>query len=87
MGRCYTTQRALPDSLWESGGVGWGGEWEGGSRGRGHMYAYAWFTLLYGRNQHNIIQHYPPIKNKVKKKKKNLGLLKDKKRIADHRSA
>ena len=33
------------------GWVGWGGRWEGGSRGRGHMYAYGWFMLMYGRNK------------------------------------
>ena len=37
-------------------GVGWGGRWEGGSRGRGHMYTYGWSMLLYGRNQHNIVK-------------------------------
>ena len=31
--------------------VGWGGEWEGGSRGSGHMYTYGWFTFSYDRNQ------------------------------------
>ena len=30
--------------------------WEEVSRGRGHMYAYGWFILMYGRNQHNIIK-------------------------------
>ena len=30
--------------------------WEGGSSGRGHMYTYGWFTLLNGRNQHNIVK-------------------------------
>ena len=29
---------------------------EGGSRGRGHMYTYDWFILLYGRNQRNIVK-------------------------------
>ena len=29
--------------------------WEGGSRGRGHMYTYGWFILMYGRNQHNSV--------------------------------
>ena len=29
-------------------------EWEGGSRGKGHMYTYGWCMLMYGRNQHNI---------------------------------
>ena len=41
-------------------------EWEGGSRGRGHMCIYRWFFLLYGRNQHDIVSNYPPIKNKFK---------------------
>ena len=27
-------------------GVGWGGRWEGGSRGRGHIYTYGWFMLM-----------------------------------------
>ena len=26
--------------LYQPRGVGWGGRWEGGSRGRGHMYTY-----------------------------------------------
>ena len=30
--------------------------WKGGSRGRGHMYTYGWFMLMYGRNQHNIVK-------------------------------
>ena len=33
--------------------VGWGGRWEDGSRGRGHMYTYDWLMLMFGRNQHN----------------------------------
>ena len=33
-----------------------GGRCEGGSRGRGCMYTYGWFTLLYGRNQHNTVK-------------------------------
>ena len=27
-----------------------GGRWKRGSRGRVHMHAYGWFTLMYGRN-------------------------------------
>ena len=30
--------------------------WEEGSRGREHLYTYGWFTLLYGRTQHNIVK-------------------------------
>ena len=40
----------------QSRGVGWGGKWEGGSGGRGHMYTCGWFMLMCGRNQHNIIK-------------------------------
>ena len=35
---------------------GWGGRWEGGVRGRGHMYTYEWFMLMFGRNQHSIVK-------------------------------
>jgi len=40
-----------------------GGRWEGDSRGRGHMYIYGYFMLMYGRNQTNIVNHQA-IKNK-----------------------
>ena len=30
--------------------------WKEGSRGRGYMYTYGWFTLMYGRNQHNMVK-------------------------------
>ena len=46
--------------------VGWGVEWEGGSWGKGCMYTYDWSALLYNRNQHSIVRHYPPIKVKFK---------------------
>ena len=41
--------------------TGW---WEGGSRGRGHMYTCGWFMLMYGRNQHNIVKQIPCRKRK-----------------------
>ena len=47
-------------ALWKPRGVGWGGRWEGSSRGRGHMYTYGWFMLLYSRNQYNIIKQLSP---------------------------
>ena len=45
---------------------GWDGEGEkeGSLRGRGHMYTYGWFMLMFGRNQHNTVSSYPSIKNK-----------------------
>ena len=30
----------------------------GGSRERGYTYTYSWFTLLYSRNQHNIVKQW-----------------------------
>ena len=30
--------------------------WEGGSQGRGDMYTYNWFMMLYSRKQHNIVK-------------------------------
>ena len=30
----------------------------GDSKGRGFMYNYGWFMLLYGRNKHNIVKHF-----------------------------
>ena len=44
----------------------WGGRWDGGSIGRGHMDTYGWSMLMYGRNQHNIV-----IILQLKKKKKS----------------
>ena len=36
--------------------VGWGGKWEGGSKGRGGMYTYGWFTLRFDRKQNPVKQ-------------------------------
>ena len=56
MGSCCVTQRAQPSAPWQPRGVGWGRGWKAGSRGRGHMYTYCWFTLLQGRNQYIVKQ-------------------------------
>ena len=56
MGICSVTQELQPRALWRPRGVGWDGRWEGDSRGRGHMYAYGGFMLMYGRNQHNTVK-------------------------------
>lgn len=34
------------------------------SRQKWYMYSYGLFVLLYGRNHHNIVKHFLPIKNK-----------------------
>ena len=36
--------------------VDWGGRWEGGSRGRGHVYTYGWFMLRFNRKQQNSVK-------------------------------
>ena len=41
--------------------IGWG--WDGGSTGKGYMYTYDRVMLLYGRNQHNIVNNYLPIRD------------------------
>ena len=58
--------RELSLVLWQPVVVGWGWRWERSSRGRGPMYIYGWFTLLYGRNQHNIVKQLSSnLKNKI----------------------
>ena len=39
--------------------AGWGGKWEGGSRGKGHVYIYGWFMLTFCRNQYNSVKQLP----------------------------
>ena len=56
MGSCYITQGTQPGALWQPRGVGCGGRWEGVSRGRGHMYTYGWFMLMFDRKQQNSVK-------------------------------
>ena len=46
-------QETQTGSLYQPRGVGWGGKWEGGSKGRGYMYTYGWFMLRFDRKQQN----------------------------------
>ena len=39
---------------------------EGGSRGKRHAYTHGWFTLLYGRNQHNCCYVASVVSNSVR---------------------
>ena len=71
MESCCVTQGAQPCALWQPRRVGWGGRWEWGLRGRGHMYTYGWFILMYGRNQHNNVKQFL----QLKKKKKDVCLI------------
>ena len=42
-------------TLWQPRGVARVGKWEGGSRGRRHMYIYGWSMLMHGRNHYYIV--------------------------------
>ena len=53
---CCMAQETQTGALYQSRGVGWGGRWEGGSRGRGHMYTYGWFMLRFDRKQNSVKQ-------------------------------
>ena len=54
LGICSLTLGAQTAALSRTTRVGPGGRREGGPRGRGHMYNYGRFMLMYGRKQHNI---------------------------------
>ena len=55
-------------ALYQSRGVGCGGRWEGGSKGRGCMYIYGWFMLRFdGKQQNSVKQLSFNKKNKLKK--------------------
>ena len=56
MGICCMAQQTQTGALYQSRGVGWGGRWEGGSKGRGYMYTYSRFMLRCGRKQQNSIK-------------------------------
>ena len=49
-------QETQTGALYQGRGVGWGGRWEGGSKGRGYMYIYGWFMLRFDRKQQNSIK-------------------------------
>ena len=40
MGICYMTQETHTRDQYQPREVGWGGRWEGGSKGRGYTYTY-----------------------------------------------
>ena len=40
MGLRCMAQETQTGALYQPRGVGWGGRWEGGSKGRGYMYTY-----------------------------------------------
>ena len=48
-------QETQTGALYQPRGVGWGGRWEGGSKGKGYMYTYGWFTLRFDRKQQHSV--------------------------------
>ena len=64
MGICWMAQETQTGALSQPRGVGWGGRWEGGSKGRGYMCTYGWFMLRFDRKQQNSIKQLSFIKKK-----------------------
>ena len=56
MGVCCMAQETQIGALYQPRRVGWGGRWEGGSKGKGYMYTYDWFMLRCDRKQQNSIK-------------------------------
>ena len=80
MGICCMAQETQTGALYQPRGVGCGGRWKGGSKGRVYMYTYGWFTLRFDRKQQNSVKQLPFNKKnrlKRKKKKKNPDLQSD----------
>ena len=48
-------QEIQTGALYQPRGVGWGGKWEGGSKGRGYVYTYGWFQIGKGARQGCIL--------------------------------
>ena len=56
MGICCMAQETQTGVLYQPRGVGWGGRWEVGSKGRGYMYTYGSFMLRFDRKQQNSVK-------------------------------
>ena len=59
MGICCMAQETQTGSLYQPRMVGWGGKWEGVSKGRGYMYTYDWFMFSFDRKQQNSVKQLP----------------------------
>ena len=56
MGISSIFQGTQTRALHQTRGVEWGRRHEGGSRGRGHMYIYGWFMLMFDKKQQNSVK-------------------------------
>ena len=60
--------------LFQPRGVGWGGRWDGGSKGQGYMYTYGWFMLKFDRKQQNSLKQLS-VNKKINLKKKLIEII------------
>ena len=66
------SQGTQTGALYQPRGVGRGGRWERGSKGRGHMCTYGWFMLRFDWKQQNSVKQLSfNKKNYSKRKEKN----------------
>ena len=56
MGICCLAQETQTGALYQPRGVGWGGIWEGGLKGRGYMCTYGWFMLRFDSKQQSSVK-------------------------------
>ena len=56
MGIFCMAQETQARAVYQPRGVGWGGRWEGSSKGRGYMYTDGWFMLRFDRKQNSVKQ-------------------------------
>ena len=56
MAICCMAQGTQTGAIYQPRGAGLGGRWKGGSGGRGHMYTYGWFMLMFDRKQQNSVK-------------------------------
>ena len=63
-------QETQTGALYQPRGVGWGGRWEGGSKGSVYMYTYGWFMLRFDRKQQDYVKQLSFNFKKLKRKRK-----------------
>ena len=56
MGVFSMAQEIQTEALYQHRGVGWGGRWEGGSKGREYVYTYGRFMLRFDRKHQKSIK-------------------------------
>ena len=62
---CSMAEELPTGALNQPRGVGWEGRWEGVSKGRGYMYTYGCFMLMFDRKQQNSVKQLSFNKNLI----------------------